>query len=36
VDGDAFEVTAADAVKGDATDRPAEPAPENMTMDDID
>lgn len=36
VDGDAFEVSAAGATQGDPADRPVEPAPEEMTMDDVD
>lgn len=36
VDGDAFEVSAAGARQGDPADRPGEPVPEAMTMDDID
>jgi hypothetical protein len=36
VDGDAFEVSAAGAPQGDPADRPPEPVPEEMTMDDVD
>lgn len=36
VDGDAFEVSAARAPRGDVTERPPEPVPDNVTMDDLD